>query len=48
MGIWERFQDRRAIAFVDYEHWFFSLKTDYATKPDVQAWAKEVREQYKV
>lgn len=48
MGIWERFRDRRAVAFVDYEHWFFSLKTDYATKPDVQAWAKEVREQYKV
>ena len=44
----EFFQDRRAVAFVDYEHWFFSLKTDYATKPDVQAWAKEIREQYKV
>ena len=42
------FHDSRAIAFVDYEHWFFSLKTDYATKPDVQAWAKEIREQYRV
>ena len=44
----EFFQGRRAAAFVDYEHWFFSLKTDYATKPDVQAWAKEIREQYRV
>ena len=33
---------------MDYEHWYFSLKTDYATQPDVQAWAKEIRKHYKV
>ena len=33
---------------MDYEHWSFSLKTDYATQSDVQAWAKEIRKHYKV
>lgn len=48
MGIWERFRDRRAVTFVDYEHWFFSLREKFGVKPDVLSWAKEIRKQYDV
>ena len=51
MGILEllgRKRENQAMAFVDYEHWFFSLREKFGVKPDVLAWAKEVRDQYDI
>lgn len=38
----------RAIAFVDYEHWYISYDKMLKTKPDLRAWQKELSEQYDV
>lgn len=48
MWFWQRNRQEEALAFVDYEHWYFSLLEKFRVKPDVGAWAKEVREQYNV
>ncbi len=36
----------KAVAFVDYEHWFISLKTNYGLKPDIKAWFEELNSKY--
>ena len=36
----------RAIAFVDFEHWFFSYKNLYGLTPDLPAWREELARQY--
>lgn len=33
-------------AFVDYEHWYYSLKNEYGIKPDVMAWRAELSAKY--
>lgn len=38
----------RAIAFVDYEHWYISLERQYNVKPDVKAWANELKNEFDV
>lgn len=38
----------RAIAFVDFEHWFISLERQYSVKPDVKGWAAELKERFDV
>ena len=51
MGILDllgRKRENQAMAFVDYEHWFFSLREKFGVKPDILAWAKEVRDQYDI
>ena len=48
MGLLGRKRENQAMAFVDYEHWFFSLREKFGVKPDVLAWAKEVRNQYDI
>lgn len=32
----------RAVAFVDYEHWFISLNKMYHIKPDIRGWVKDM------
>ena len=34
--------------FVDYEHWFYSMKHDYHTKPEVAEWMAEIEKDYDV
>ncbi len=36
----------RAVAFVDYEHWFISLDKMYKTRPDIKAWRDELSLKY--
>ncbi len=36
----------RAIAFVDYEYWYYSFQNLFGLKPDVPAWRKALAEQY--
>ena len=36
----------RAAAFVDFEHWAISLHKNYAMKPDIRAWYKELSKNY--
>ncbi|MBQ8742694.1 MAG: NYN domain-containing protein [Clostridia bacterium] len=38
----------KAIAFIDYEHWFFSLNNLYGMKPDIRAWYNEISEKYDI
>lgn len=38
----------RAIAFVDFEHWYISLERLYSVKPDVKVWADELRSKYDI
>lgn len=37
---------KKAIAFVDFEHWYISLDKLHRQRPDVRAWRDELAEQY--
>ncbi|MBE6608811.1 MAG: NYN domain-containing protein [Ruminococcaceae bacterium] len=39
---------KRAIAFVDYEHWYISLNNLYGIKPDIRAWRAMLSEKYDI
>lgn len=39
---------KRAIAFVDYEHWFISLHKLHKVKPDIRAWRDELARRYEL
>lgn len=34
------------MAYVDYEHWYISLKTNYGLKPNIKAWFEDLNEKY--
>ncbi len=36
----------KAVAFVDYEHWFISLKTNYGLKPNIKAWFEDLNSKF--
>jgi len=38
----------RAIAFVDYEHWFISLDKLYKMRPDIKSWRDELASKYEI
>lgn len=38
----------KAIAFVDYEHWFISLDKLHHTRPDIKTWRNELAAQYEL
>lgn len=49
MGIFNIFKkDKKpkAIAFVDYEHWYISYDKMYHIKPDLHSWAEQLNQQY--
>lgn len=33
---------KRAMAFVDYEHWYYSYQNLYGIRPQISAWRKEL------
>lgn len=33
---------KKAIAFVDYEYWFYSCKEKFSIAPNIQKWKKEI------
>ncbi len=37
---------KKAVAFVDFEHWYISLYKNFSMKPDIRAWHKELSEKY--
>ena len=36
----------RAIAFIDYEHWFYSYRNLFHMTPDLVSWRKELEQKY--
>lgn len=36
----------KAVAFVDYEHWYISLKTNYGLKPNIRAWFEDLNSKF--
>lgn len=38
----------RAVAFVDYEHWFISLDKLYHVKPDIKRWRDDLAAKYEL
>jgi hypothetical protein len=38
----------RAIAVVDFEHWYIALERGYGIKPDIKAWSDEIRAEYEI
>lgn len=38
----------RAVAFVDYEHWFISLDKLYHVRPDIKGWRDELATKYEL
>ena len=41
-------QKPKAVAFIDFEHWYISLDRFYHTRPDMKAWFAEVSKTYDV
>ena len=37
---------KKAMAFVDYEHWYYSLQKNFGLKPDPYAWRQRLEEKY--
>lgn len=37
---------RKAVAFVDFEHWTISLYRNFAMKPDIRSWYRSLAERY--
>ncbi len=49
IGIKEREEGKkRAVAFVDYEHWYISMTKLFRQKPDLKKWHEEIREKYDI
>lgn len=44
---WRKSTDE-AVAFVDYEYWYVSMKELYHTQPDLDSWCAQLRERYQV
>lgn len=40
------FRSGKAIAFVDYEYWYYSYKNLFGLRPDFAAWVKDLRTKY--
>jgi hypothetical protein len=38
----------RAIAVVDFEHWYIALERGFGIKPDIRAWSEEIRAEYDI
>ncbi len=36
----------KAVAFVDYEHWYISLKNNYGLQPNIKAWFEELNTKF--
>ncbi len=36
----------KAVAFVDYEHWFISLKNNYGLKPNIKSWFEDLNSKF--
>lgn len=39
---------KKAVAFVDYEHWYISLEKLHHQKPDIKTWVKDISSKYDV
>lgn len=39
-------QKKKAIAYVDFDHWCISMYTNFGGKPDVKGWYETVRKEY--
>lgn len=39
---------KKAAAFVDYEHWYYSYQNLYGIKPQVSAWRKELENSFRL
>lgn len=38
----------RAIAFVDYEHWYYSLENEYRIRPNIEEWLGDIRKRAEI
>ncbi len=36
----------KAIAFIDYEHWFYSYQNLFGMRPDVESWRRDISAEY--
>ena len=36
----------KAVAFVDYEHWYISIKNNYGMQPNIKKWFEELNQSY--
>ena len=37
-----------AVAFVDYEHWFYGYMNQFQMKPNVEQWIAELKQDFKI
>ena len=37
-----------AVAFVDYEHWFYGYMNQFQMKPNVEHWIAELKQDFKI
>lgn len=39
-------EKREAVAFVDYEHWFYGYSNRFQMRPNVDEWLKELKNEF--
>ena len=48
MGLFGKSRKQTAVAFVDYEHWFYSYTNKFNMVPNVEEWYDEICSEYKL
>ena len=48
MGLFKKNDKQTAVAFVDYEHWFYSYTNKFNMSPNVDEWYNEICSEYKL
>ena len=48
MGLFKKNDKQTAVAFVDYEHWFYSYTNKFNMSPNVDEWYNVICSEYKL
>lgn len=46
--MWFKGKKRRAMVFVDYEHWYYGYRNQFHMKPNIDEWVEELKAEYDV
>ena len=46
--MWFKGKKRKAMVFVDYEHWYYGYRNQFHMKPNIDEWVEELKAEYDV
>ena len=45
-GLGKKNKKATAVAFVDYEHWYYGYRNKFQMKPNIEEWIEELNDEY--